>query len=261
MDISTFVRYVYDLARKDGKGNVVSPQAIVNWLTYVMLDDFNSLLTQALTLAEQKQVALANVIFDIKDLRQFVKTTLISPSMYAPIGGISQSKAPLPDDFKYELGCTYNMVNVDMLSSTLLPKYRGSVINGNPEESPKGFVGGGYIEFLPNDISDCVLVYLRTPAKPYYDFCMDENDAEIFMPVGSTIQVYYDEPGVPNGYALYDSTGALMQSGVIKAGVSFPYTSLSVDLDWDEINHVRFANNVAHKLGINLKNPILTQTQ
>lgn len=256
MDISTFVRYVYDLARKDGKGNVVSPQAIVNWLTYVMLDDFNSLLTQALTLAEQKQVALANVIFDIKDLRQFVKTTLISPAMYAPIGGISQSKAPLPDDFKYELGCTYNMVNVDLLSSTLLPKYRGSVINGNPEESPKGFVGGGYIEFLPNDISDCVLVYLRTPAKPYYDFCMDENDAEIFMPVGSYInQVNFVD-------ILYDVNNNVIATGVIKdVNHLYPYNSLTVDLDWDEINHVRFANNVAHKLGINLKNPILTQTQ
>ena len=81
MTIQDFIRYVYDLARKDGKGNVVSPQAIVNWLTFVMLDDFNNLLTQALTLAEQRQVALANVIFDVKDLRQFVKTDVISPNV------------------------------------------------------------------------------------------------------------------------------------------------------------------------------------
>jgi len=257
MTIDSFIRYVYDLARKDGKGNVVSPQAIVNWLTYVMLDDFNSLLTQALTLAEQKQVALANVIFDIKDLRQFVKTDTLILAGYT-VGGINQAKATLPADFKYELGCTANMVNVDLLSSTLLPKYRGSVLNSNPEESPKGFVGGGYIEFLPNDTGDCVLVYLRTPAKPYYDFCVDADDLEIFMPTGSYIE------WVLNHYRLVAADGSVISNNNVthpSATTTAPYYSLSVDLDWDETNHVRFANVVAHKLGINLKNPILTQTQ
>jgi len=254
--IATFIAYVYDLARKDGKGNVVSPQAIVNWLTYVMLDDFNNLLTQALTLAEQRQVALANVIFDIKDLRQFVKTDTLSLSMVTT-GGINRIRAALPGDFKYELGCTAAMVNVELLSYTLLPKYRGSVLNDNPEESPKGFVGGGYVEFIPNNVDNVVFVYLRTPAKPYYDFCMDANDAEIFMPAGSGITL---NSGTAK-YELMDSDGNILNADVTKSGATFPYTSLTVDLDWDEINHVRFANNVAHKLGINLHNTILTQTQ
>jgi hypothetical protein len=260
MTISNFVKYVYDLARKEGKGNVVTPAVIVNWLTYVMLDNFNDLLTQALTLAQERQVALANVIFDIKDLRQFIKSDTLVPVSYT-IGNVHSAKAPLPSDFKYELGLTADMVNVDLLSYTLLPKYRGSVLNGNPEESPKAFIGGGYLEVIPNDLNGLVFVYLRTPAKPYYDFCMDSADNEIFMPAGSTIQ--YNAP--QDWYDLYSESGVLMASDITKTGVQYPgtcpYTSLTVELDWDEMNHVRFANVVAHKLGINLKNPILTQTQ
>ena len=257
MTIASFISYVLDLARKDGKGNVVSPQAIVNWLTYVMLDDFNALLTQALTLAEQKQVALANVIFDIKDLRQFVATKELTLGTNVNYGATVRTQEwVLPADFKYELGATAGMVNLELLSATLLPKYRASVLNSNPEESPKGFVGAGVLSTIPNDTTDVVLVYLRTPAKPYYDFCMDANDLEIFMPEGSVI--HNDDALNP---CLYDSTGALMVSNVIKAGVTLPYTSLTVDLDWDETNHVRFANDVASKLGINLKNSILVQKQ
>lgn len=154
------------------------------------------------------------------------------------------------------------MVNVELLSYTLLPKYRGSVLNGNPEEAPKGFVGGGYVEFIPNEIDDVVFVYLRTPAKPYYDFCMDSNDTEIFMPEGSYIVATEGEPGVFGApYMLYDYEGNLLNGDVTKSGATFPYTSLTVNLDWEETNHVRFANNVAHKLGINLHNTVLTQSQ
>jgi hypothetical protein len=255
MTISTFIKYVYDLARKEGKGNVVTPAVIVNWLTYVMLDNFNELLTQALTLAEQRQVALANVIFDIKDLRQFVKSDTLTTTL-TTMGVVRSAKAPLPSDFKYELGLTADMVNVDILSYTLLSKYRGSVLNGNPEESPKAFIGGGYLEVIPNDLNGLVFVYLRTPAKPYYDFCMDANDNEIFMPAGS----YIADVGGTN--YLYDVQDNLLASGVTKDNMTYlPFPSATVDLDWDETNHVRFANVVAHKLGINLKNPILTQTQ
>jgi hypothetical protein len=263
MTIDTFIRYVYDLARKDGKGNVVSPGAIVNWLTFVMLDNFNDLMTQALTLAEQRQTGLANVIFDIKDLRQFVKTIELSTPTTGTYGTLTTNRFALPSDFKYELGGTVNyntptpIASLELLSSTLLPKYRGSVVNGNPEESPKGFIGGGYIETIPNDINEVVLVYLRTPAKPYYDFCLDSLDNEIFMPVGSTIRL--NQP--LSRYDLSSATGDVLATNVVKSGATYPYASLTVELDWDETNHVRFANVVAHKLGINLKNPILTQTQ
>jgi len=256
MSIDSFIKYVYDLARKDGKGNVVSPAAIINWLTYVMLDDFNSLMTQALTLAEQRQVKLANVIFDIKDLRQFVNTKELTERGVGIFGSnVSTAEWTLPTDFKYELGCTAGMINVELLSSTLLPKYRGSVLNGNPEESPKGFIGAGVLSVIPTDLSDLVLVYLRTPAKPYYDFCMDSNDAEIFMPVGSKLKK------VNNVVGLYDKNDILIKDNVSHSSGQSAYDSLTVDLDWDETNQTRFLNAVAHKLGINLKNPILTQTQ
>lgn len=256
MTIDTFIRYVLDLARKDGKGNVIQPSAIVNWLTFVMLDDFNNLLTEAQSLAERNNIPLANVIFDVKDLRRFVKSEALSVN-HVLVGGINSARASLPDDFKYELGCTANMVNVELLSSTLLHKYRGSVLNGNPEESPKAFVGGGYMEVVPNDLTGLVLTYLRTPAKPFYDFCIDENDNEVFMPVGSYIIYNPNEDETE----LHASDGTFIIAPVIKQGISLPYTSQTVELDWDEINHVRFANNVAHKLGINLKNAALIQTQ
>ena len=262
MSISSFIQYVLDLARKEGKGNVISPASIINWLNYVMLDDFNNLLTQALTLAEQRQVKLANVIFDIKDLRQFVETETLTTHTITT-GMILREWAGLPDDFKYELGCTSGMIDVELLSYTLLPKYRGSVINGNPAESPKGFVGGGHIEFIPNDLTDLALVYLRTPAKPYYDFCMDRLDNEIFMPAGSVIS----PTQVTDHFSLATATGVGLNPDVIRDGliwdpnIQHAYDSKTIELDWDEINHVRFANMVAHKLGINLKNQILTQTQ
>ena len=191
MTIDSVYRFDLDLYRKDHKGVVLPPDVFNNWIQFVSLNMFNGVVTQAESLAAQGNMDIADVIFKMTILGNFIKDLPIDVSQ-GTIGNITVLLADIPPDCKLTLGMTVNGEIITKKSPVMKAKYRGSVLNGDLSNNPVYFVQDGKIEFLRNDLSTTgsngiILIYLRHPAVPYFDFCMSSSDQIIFMPAGSYI--------------------------------------------------------------------------
>ena len=254
MTISSIYQFDLDLYRKDHKGTVLPPDTFNNWIRFVVLNLFNGVVGQAESLAAQGNMDISDVIFKMTILGNFIKDSALIAAQDT-IGGITIGYVVTPPDCKLPLGLmTLKPINngigniVTKKSPLLKTKYRGSVLNGDVGNNPVYFVEDGRLEFIPNGLTDLILTYLRTPAAPYFDFCMSSSDQVIFMPAESYIQ----EVGAVN--VLYDKNNVILSSNVSKD--TFTGTklySLTVELDWDETQHEKIATLVAEKLGINLR--------
>lgn len=279
MTIDKIYSYVLDLWRKDHKGVVLPPAVFNNWIQFVSLGMYDEIFTQAESLAAQGNVDMSEVIFKMTVLGNFISDVALVPTS-GSVGGLNIAYVITPTNCKYPLGLQSvlplnNGVSrvVELRSPVLKTKYRGSALNGDIANVPVGFVENGRIEFIPNDLTDFILTYLRTPAVPYFDFCVSSSDQLVFMPVGSYInnepfptvtpgpgEDPPPSPDFPVGTTLnlYQRVGAfgstLIASDVIKEGITTAiYWSITSELDWDETQHMKIANLVAEKLGINLR--------
>lgn len=117
------------------------------------------------------------------------------------------------------------------------------------------FSTGSGFKFVPYDMGTAVMNYIRKPATAYFDYCYDSSYNVIYMPVGS--RIYLNDANVP---CLYSSTNALLASNVSKTGVTtYPYTSLSVETEWEERVHPVIVAQILKKVGVNLSDDKLFQ--
>jgi len=245
--INSIYAYVLDLWRKDHKGVVLPPPVFNNWIAFVSLDMFENIFTQAQQLAAQGNRDVSDVILKLGVFGNFVKDVNPNPAQQ-PIAGVNVGYIEIPTDFRYALGMIADGNIITIKSPTMKAKYRGAVVNGDIGNNPVAFVEDKIIEFLPNDLGKIVLIYLRKPAVPYYDYCMDSRDQQVFMPVGSICKK--DDALITN---LYKSGGVTVITAGVTANGPLPYTSLTTELDWDESQHTKIADQVAQKLGVNLR--------
>ena len=96
------------------------------------------------------------------------------------------------------------------------------------------------INIYPNNITSAEFTYLRKPLTPVYDYYIDANANEVYLLTGTSHTLTTDETG-----------SAGQTSGTV--------TSLTVELDWDELFHVVFCNEVLSRVGINLKDGMVEQ--
>ena len=117
---------------------------------------------------------------------------------------------------------------------------------------PDFFAHEGYgIYGIPyNDVQSYKAWYLRNPKDAYYDYCVTETDLFLYMPPGS--QVKTDNK-------LYDSDDNVLEENVSVPHGSLPYTSKSVELDWDIDEHVEFANLIIEKMSVYNREEKITQ--
>ena len=258
MTVNQIYQFVLDQWRKDHKGVVLPPDVFNNWIQFVSLDMFNGIVTQAESMAAQGNVDIADVIFQTVIFGNFIKDAAIATAQDT-IGGLTIGYIPTPADCKLPLGLmmmkpiNLGVSNIITKKSPLLKtKYRASVLNGDVGNNPVYFVEDGRLEFIPNDLTDLILTYMRTPAAPYFDFCMSSSDQVIFMPVGSHIDIVVNGSVTTN--VLYDVNGVVLASDVSSDKMTAStYLSQTIELDWDETQHEKIANLVAEKLGINLR--------
>ena len=245
MTIDEGYRYCQDLSNKDSKGNGFSLQQFNNELKFVTTEKFQSYWKLAQNIAASQKKELAAVIFEMQDLSAFVKDAGVS----FPAGTVFYT---YPSDFRYTLGLILDDKPAEIRPYTQIGRFRRGVLNGNPLETPLAFEGSGRFEFIPNNIVDITLTYLRIPATPYYDYCLSSDDLEIFMPVGS----YIDYVAVLGQYVLYTSSGSALEFNVTRDDLhtALRYTSKTVELDWPDTVHAQIFNSIFEKLSVTMRN-------
>lgn len=277
MLIKELYLYVLNTSNKDNRGNACTPVMFNNWISFVVIDKFQNYFKQAQAISQQGNAELSDVIMALTDLHRFISTRSINAAksyIYEEAISVGDTAAPAPvlvltvgianypSDFHYALSLNSNGRPVEIKSPLLLKKYRGGMVVESPDDSPVAFIEDGKIEYLPNDLTRLVLTYLRTPVKPFYDFCMSSADIEIYMEIGTYVK--YDSTNTR--YNLYSSNGGVLYNDVIHdffEGLTpnpvVKYSSKTTELDWDETKHKEIANAILEKMGVNLRSPEVAQ--
>lgn len=258
MIINEFFKYCRTISNKDSAGDGFAPDQFNGQVKIVSIEKFQSYWKLVESIAKSDKKDMATVIFELQDLSVFITVAELFLEYGTEGGGnTTVANANYPPDFRYTLGMMVDNKPADFKSYTEISKYRRGLLNGNPDDRPQVFEGSGKYEFIPNDVAQATLTYLRIPATPYYDWCLNEDDVEVFIPVGGKITYSHQL----QKYVLYDAGGLLVATGVIRDDltVGVTYQSKSVNLDWPDTIHLQLANSVLEKLGVNLRSPEIVQ--
>ena len=232
MTLNDLRNYINFVINKDQLGEPQSPESYNTLLPVVSIEKYNMEYDIWLKTAKSEP------------LRRFIKKH---------VSNMSEGNLTLPVDYKYFISLlleddgVYKVVN--MVSD--IDNQRFNLLDHSPVELPIGAELPDQIEVYPATSGKTELRYFRLPGTPYYDSCMDANDNEVFMPVGS-----YITDG-DNVYDLYAEDRTLIVSDVqhpnyspvIRPGTSNPpYFSKTAELDWSETDHLAVAEMIIAKV-------------
>lgn len=243
MTLDGIRKYINFVINKDQLGEPQSPESYNMLLPVVSIEKYNM----------EYDIWLKTVKSD--PLKRFIKKYT---------SNMSGGNLSLPVDYKYFISLlleddgVYKVVN--MVSD--IDNQRFNLLDHSPVELPIGAELPGNIEVYPATSGKTELRYFRLPGTPFYDYCMDANDNEVFMPVGS-----YIEPNANDSATLYDADGVYIigpvshPSYVWVEGQTEPdlppergpispsrYTSKTVELDWSETDHLAVAEMIIAKV-------------
>ena len=258
MTIQEIRQYCQDLSNKDSKGDGFTLLQFNNGLKFAVISRFENTWKLAQEISASEKRPLAEVIFEMGDLRHFVKREELTMGSMGSIGGIVYNYLNYPEGFRYTIGMSANNIPVAVMRYALANNKRSGVLIGNLDENPVAFEGDGHFEIIPNDVEPIVLTYLRKPATPYYDYCLSSDDLETFMPVGSRVQW----SKALAQWILYDENGKLMLQEVTRDDFTDHnkvYTSQTIELDYEDTKHKEIADEVLAQLGVNLRAPEIVQ--
>jgi hypothetical protein len=165
----------------------------------------------------------------------------------------SAGYATLPSDYYYHSSCSYiEAINKPDCTPELKPRIvevvtdaQWDVIMSSPIRPPSKKYPimnyqSGFIRFAPVDLKQVSFIYLRYPTTPCYDYYIDAYGGYIYLQEGQKYTLQTGEQG---------SSG--QTSGTV--------TSLSRELEWNEIGKIDIANLVLQHIGINLREGQLFQ--
>ena len=202
-------------------------------------------------LVKDSVTPISGVMINGSILNPFKKTGQLNP-----VNG----SATLPDDYVRFMSFSQFGYNDPVKQVTVGQQYREITpvspdqyariqnnVYARPDLHPVVKILGKSIYVIPYDIPLVNLDYIRTPLTPYYDYCQDSIGNAVYMPVGSVIHL--NDSNTPT---LYDSIGNVIETPVTKDGISYPYTSKTVELEWEERTYPIFVLRILSKVGVNL---------
>lgn len=144
---------------------------------------------------------------------------------------------------------------VTIVTDSQFHMYADGIIRPDLNKHPVARFVADTIEFLPNDIEEYDITYLRKPVAPYWDFCINsDTDQEVHMPTG------YYITGVPGNLTLRSPGGITVLSNVNHlTAIQYPYYSLTSELDFDERDHASFVAKLLLRFGIKVGDDLLIQ--
>jgi hypothetical protein len=244
-DLFDIINYIID---KEQAGNALSTTEYNFNLPNIQWDLVNSELDK---LVKDALTPISGVMINGSILNPFKKTAQL-----LPVDG----SATLPDDYVRFMSFGQFGYNDPIKQVTVGQQYReitpvssdGYVrvqnnVYARPDIHPVVKILGTTIYVIPYDIPLVNLDYIRTPLTPYYDYCQDSIGNAVYMPVGSVIHL--NDSNTPT---LYDSLGNAILTPVTKDGISYPYTSKTVELEWEQRAYTDFILRFLSRMGVNL---------
>lgn len=167
---------------------------------------------------------------------------------------VSDGDYQLPEDYVRWISVSAGYREVNIVTENDFNRIRTSVFR-RTYTMPIGYFIATDIQVVPANIGQVQLQYFRKPAVPFYDYCQDSATLnEVFMPAGSVLKK--NDAMVT---CLYDSSNNVLQTAVEKTGVTLPYTSLTVELEWEAIYLDNFLLAMLALVGINIDKAELVQ--
>jgi hypothetical protein len=131
--------------------------------------------------------------------------------------------------------------SIDVITDQELDERRSNSLALDITQYPVAIINNNLINVLPNDITNAEFTYLRKPITPVYDYYIDANLNEIYLPAGSSHTLTSGETGSAG-----QTSGTTVNSN-------------TVELDWDPIFHIEFCNEVLQRVAPHLKDAQLAQ--
>lgn len=229
---------IYDLTKfkvnQDQLGDMPRPSDFNVLLVSASLKLYTDEYQFLLRLHNEKGFPLSDLIEQSDTLRRFIRTQTGQ--------GLTNGYVTLANDFKYPVSAEVNLSSVgpsgglrhcDILGDKKFSMRKSNVFAEPAESRPFGNIAESRFYVVPDDADFVNYKYLRLVVDPVFDCCFTSGLDLVYMPVGSQL--------VQNGgqVDLQDDGGTLIEADVTHylESTTIPYTSNSVELDWDTTEH------------------------
>jgi hypothetical protein len=233
MTLNQVLKYVNYICVKENSGSTLKPDQLNFIFPASDINMFNRKVQEAQLLAIQSRMPFNKTLYEHMALREFHVTENITFT-----SGIFDITT-LIGSYAYWLSMItlYNgsYREIEILTDKDLTDRRTNLITKQLEDYPGAMILGNTIKVYPTNITTAEFVFMKNPVTPVFDYYYDANLNLVYLAAGATHLLTTGE------------TGSAGQT----AGTTV--TSLTVELDWNELWHVDFCNEVLQKIGINLK--------
>ena len=251
MTLGEIRKLLFALLNKDQSGNSFTPESYNLEIQSKNLDLFNVEYEKLKQLAQAKGNPIYNEFANSSSLRILKRQVTKALN---PVGVLLKSDLA---DFGYMLTGTVGggvtkpasvFKRIDFVDNAEGNKRRVNAFEKPIDQFPIGIEFYNKYNLYPNDIAKVNIDYIKIPSTPYYDYCIrDDNDREEYMPVGSIIKAdnkLYDE----NDNVLLSSQTVTHVGTILK-----PYTSLSVEFEWESFMHIKLISMILTDMGVTIR--------
>lgn len=257
MKLDELLGFVNFVAAKDQQGRSMTEVQFNYNLEAINDELFKEEWTRLQAFSMQTNVPLYRSLYNSTELNPF--------KVYLEVN-TSGGEYTLPENFKYPLTMItkYGGVTreVELLTDQQMVDRRKAIVSEPLEFYPGAVLYSDKMRFWPTDVGDSEkieLTYLKYPTTPFYDYFYDNTELK---------RVYFDPA---DGYTIsyHAATGkwrVMDGATVVYSDVTYEltdttqtYSSRSVEIEWEQIQHVAFAKRMLRYIGINLRDVTLEQ--
>ncbi len=225
---------VEKLVNKDVSGYTLTPTVFNLWVEMVNNEIYQAEWNDILKVSAVENIPLRRLIETSSKLLPFKKTATLSSLALEIDYQYYTSAVALNGGFVRPL---------EILPDRDFDDLKINVLVDNLEEYPKAKIENGVLSVIPSDITVVSMSYLAKPVTPFYDYCVDQYNNIVYMPVGSRI---ITSPGT---YDLVDSGGSVIKANVTHLTTSsYPYTSLTIELEFGGLYHPEVIKGIVDKV-------------
>jgi len=224
------------LLRKEKEGKTLTPKQYNDLLTVVNFEVF-----QAMWVRYENDITITDSL-----VRFIVDETLTTSVSQDYVESLN-----FPTDYYHLISLkTSGDIPIDLCTELEWNELRDDPVIGATATSPRARMvydqGQKQIRVLPSSATDFDITYMRRPATPYFDYCIDNTTDEIlYMEVGWIITA---------GGALEDGSSNVISAAVTHPdSPSLPYTSVSIEFDYEPQDVDKAKNLILQKVSLSNK--------
>jgi hypothetical protein len=239
MTLDQIRQYINYICVKENSGGTLTPEQVNIIFPAANIDMFNKKIEKAKIFAIQNKMTLSEALSSIIELRNFYTFT---GNMSITDHFINLDNLDPPYAYFSGLTTLYNGVTrkIDLIQDSEWVDRMTNVLLPPIDEYPICRLFQNELFILPEDINSVIFYYYFRPATPAYDYYIDANFNEVYLASGSNYILKSGEIG-SNGQT----------SGTVHSNTN--------ELEWDQVFHIEFCNEVLSRVGINLKDGMVEQ--